>query len=125
MHLMVGLILLRLVLLSSMIILGNNSKILWGEVDKVGDELFWCEGGAKLPSEAFVNGSMKEPFFLVSFENAMPNLNAVPLNNSVILKEAFCVYSQEIVKLCNSGNRTKTPTFFEKIVKKYKLDVKL
>jgi hypothetical protein len=103
---------------------------LWGEVDKVGNDLFWCEGGAKLPSEAVINGNMDEPFFLVSYDisvlnESMPNLHAVSLDKSfnIRLKEAYCLYNQSIVELCNNGNRTKTPSFFEKLLKKYNLDV--
>jgi hypothetical protein len=99
---------------------------LWGEVDKVGNELFWCEGGVELPSEAVINGNTDEPFFLLSFSVSMPNLHAVPLTNSleIKVKQLYCLYNQSIVDLCNNGNRTKELSFYDKIVKKYGLEQK-
>jgi hypothetical protein len=103
---------------------------LWGEVDKVGNELFWCEGGAKLPSEVVINGDMDQPFFLLSYDKSIlneskPNLNAVSLNASISIKikEAYCLYTPRIVEQCINGNRTRELTFFEKLLKKYKLRV--
>jgi hypothetical protein len=94
-------------------------------VDKVGNELFWCEGGAKLPSEAVISGNTDEPFFLLSLNQPMPNLYALPLAKSLktTLKEVYCVYNQRIVDLCSKGNRTKEPSFFDKLLKKYNLKV--
>jgi hypothetical protein len=105
---------------------------LWGEVDKVGTELFWCDGGAKLPSEVVINGNMDKPFFLLSFDKSvanesMPNLHAVSIDesidNSTTLKEAYCLYNQRIVELCKNGNRTKELSFFEQILHKYNINV--
>jgi hypothetical protein len=48
------------------VIAGKSQNILWGEVDKVRDELFWLQGGGKLPLEPIMNGTTDEPFFLVS-----------------------------------------------------------
>jgi hypothetical protein len=113
---------------------------LWGEVDKVENELFWCEGGAKLPAEAVIKGEMDKPFFLISLmekdfhwfpslklTKSMPNLVAVPLDENkslnIKLEEVYCVYNQRIVELCNNGNRTKELSFFEKLSKKYNLNV--
>lgn len=104
---------------------GGKEPILWGEVDKVGSELFWCEGGAKLPSEAVINGNMNEPFFLVSLNEPTPNLIAVNLNSTVQIFGSHCVYSQEIYELCKTGNRTIQPTFFEKLLKKYNSQEKI
>jgi hypothetical protein len=110
---------------------GKKKIILWGEVYKVGNELFWCEGGAKLPSEAVISGDMDKPFFLISYRTitvsnvTRPNLSAISLFWSINIKlnEAYCLYNQRIVELCNNGNRTKQLTFFEKLLKKYNLNV--
>jgi hypothetical protein len=98
---------------------------LWGEVDKVGNELFWCEGGFKLPSEAVIGGNTDKPFFLLSFNESMPNLHAVPLTGPHAIRingTNYCVYNQRIFDLCNNGNRTKELSFFEKFQKKYGLE---
>jgi hypothetical protein len=98
---------------------------LWGEVDKVGNELFWCEGGGKLPSEAVINGTMDKPFFLLSMNQSMPNLHAVSLIDSleIVLKEVYCVYNQSIVEQCNNGNRSKELSILEKMMKKYNINL--
>jgi hypothetical protein len=99
---------------------------LWGEVNKVEGELFWCHGGEKLPPEALVNGSdTAKPFFLVSLPGREPNLHAIPLNSSVSIKGVNCLYTQEVVQLCNAGNRTKELTPVERILKQFKLKVNL
>jgi hypothetical protein len=102
---------------------GRNKTILWGEVEKVGNELFWCEGGFKLPSEAVIGGSTDKPFFLLSFKESIPNLHAVFLTNSleIKIKRSNCLYNQNIVEQCNNGNRTREISFFEKIAQKYGL----
>lgn len=104
---------------------GTNENILWGEVEDVSGELFWCHGGEKLPSEAVVNGrsSMAEPFFLASLPGEEPNLNAIPLRSNVTFEVVQCMYAQSIFKQCNSGNRTKELAPFEQIMKKFKLNV--
>jgi hypothetical protein len=103
---------------------------LWGEVDKVGNELFWCDGGAKLPSQVVIKGNMDKPFFLLSYDRAIlneskPNLNAVSLNESISIKikEVYCLYTRRIVEQCINGNRTRELSFFEKLLRKYKLKV--
>jgi hypothetical protein len=106
------------------ILTGRNKTILWGEVDKVGNELFWCEGGFKLPSEAVISGNTDKLFFLLSLEESMPNLHAVPLNNSlgINIRQSNCLYNQSIFEQCNNGNRSKELSFYDKIVKKYGLE---
>lgn len=82
-------------------------NILWGEVDNVDGELFWCRGGAKVPNEVPVNGNTEEPFFLVSLASGNPNLNAIPITNRDISPEdVCCLYSKDIFEQCKSGNRT-------------------
>lgn len=94
--------------------------ILWGEVDKVGDELFWCHGGTKLPLEIPVNGTTDEPFFLVSLAGPIPNLNAIMLNRFDINFDAVhCLYTKDIFEQCKAGNRTKELTALEKFMKKF------
>jgi hypothetical protein len=95
-------------------------NILWGEVDKVGDELFWCHGGAKLPTEPAVIGTTDEPFFLVSLAGPVPNLNAVSLAKSVSrATSVYCLYSKAVEQQCRSGNRTKELSALKKIMSKY------
>lgn len=89
-------------------------------MDKVGDELFWCQGGGKVPLQ--VNGSTLEPFFLVSLAGPNPNLNAVPLNSKVRISKVYCIYDASIKEKCDSGNRSSQPSLFENILSKYKFD---
>lgn len=103
---------------------GTNETILWGEVEEVSGELFWCRGGEKLPSEAVVTGSsMAEPFFLVSLPREEPNLIAIQLRSIVKFAVVQCIYAQRIFKQCNSGNITKELAPFEHFMKKFKLNV--
>jgi hypothetical protein len=99
---------------------------LWGEVNKVGKELFWCKGGAKFPSKAVISGATDKPFFLVSLNQPIPNLHALSLDEStdIKLKEVYCLYHQSIVDLCKNGNRSKQVPFFEKLMSKYNLGMK-
>lgn len=94
---------------------GMNQNILWGEVDKVGDELFWCHGGSRLPAEIAINGTMDAPFYLASLAGMIPNLNAIQGNNIYANTEMIhCVYSNEVFEQCKSGLRAKEMTMFEK-----------
>lgn len=95
-----------------------NETILWGEVDKVGDDMFWCHGGAKLPKRPTVNGSTTEPFYLVSVASLVPNLNAISLDrNDVYTTVVQCLHSKEFFEKCRWGNRTKDQTALDKIMK--------
>lgn len=103
---------------------GRNVNILWGEVEEVSGELFWCHGGEKLPSEAIVNGrGMAGLFFLASLHGEEPNLNAIPLRSNVTFEVVQCMYAKRIFEQCNSGNRTKGLAPFQQIIKKYNLYV--
>jgi hypothetical protein len=83
-------------------------------VDKVGNELFWCHGGAKLPLEPVVNGTTDEPFFLMSLAGPTPNLNALALNiTGLNYNTVFCVYSKDTFEECNSRITTEDPTSLE------------
>lgn len=85
-------------------------------MDKIGDELFWCNGGAKLPTEPNINGTMDAPFFLVSLEGQNPNLNAIPVNRTdVNTTRIHCLYSRNVFEQCISGNRSRELTELEKL----------
>jgi hypothetical protein len=90
---------------------------LWGEAEKVGDELFWCQGGGKLPMK--VNGSTDEPFFLVSLADPKPNLQAVQLNTTERTSVVHCIYDAHIKEKCDSGNRSTQATLFEQLLNIY------
>jgi hypothetical protein len=93
---------------------------LWGEVDKKGDLLFWCHGGAKLPVQPTVNGTTDGPFFLASLAGPIPNLNAILLAKSYVkTARIFCLYSKDIFEQCNLGQRMKDPSAFEKLMNKF------
>lgn len=101
-------------------IAGSSKTILWGEVDKVGDELFWCYGGGKLPKEPLVSGNTHEPFFLVSLNETIPNLYAINLDKgNIMTSSVYCVYSKAIAQQCKSGNRTKEPSTLENLLNKF------
>lgn len=101
---------------------GAEHNILWGEVDKVDGELFWCNGGQKLPTEVAINGTTDEPFLLVSLADGVPNLNAIPLNRTgraIFTRLIYCMYSADIYEQCDTGKRSKELSTYEKIMKKY------
>jgi hypothetical protein len=99
---------------------GTNHTILWGEVNKVSDELFWCNGGAKLPMKPTVNGTTDAPFFLVSLKGKIPNLNAIPLDitDGVNTTTVHCVYSRNVFQQCKTGIR-RNPTELENVLKNF------
>jgi hypothetical protein len=99
---------------------GTEKNILWGEVDKVDDELFWCHGGAKLPTLPIPNGTTDGPFFLASLAGPIPNLNAISLDRGdVRTTTVYCLYSKEIKQQCESRNRTKELSAIENLLNKY------
>lgn len=84
---------------------GTEQTILWGEVDKVNDELFWCHDGAKLPGEIAVTGTTDEPFFLASLASSIPNLNAIMLNRTEVYTiGVYCMHSKQVFEKCNAEN---------------------
>jgi hypothetical protein len=99
---------------------GTNENILWGEVDRVGDEMFWCRGGAKLPLEPAVIGTKHEPFFLVSLAGATPTLNAIQLDRSdVNITSVQCLYGKDVFEQCSAGTRSKELSVLEKLMIKF------
>lgn len=107
---------------------GQHNTIAWGEVDKVDGDLFWCQGGAKLPPEAVVNGSTDGLFFLVSLGNSpFPTLNAIQHHKPTKINKLTCVYSKQIFEQCNNGIRQKAEkeykkNYFENLVLKYNVN---
>jgi len=102
----------------------TSNPILWGEATKVGDQLFWCEGKVTVAVPVAVSGNTSEPFFLVSFPQATPNLNALPVSSDVKVDTVFCMHSPEIKKMCDFGNRTNELSPLDKFANKYKLSFK-
>lgn len=91
-------------------------------MDKVDGDLFWCQGGSKLPPEVVVNGSTEGLFFLVSLGNStIPTLYVIQQHESILVNTVNCVYSKQILEQCNNGKRTKELTFFEKMLIKYNI----
>jgi hypothetical protein len=85
----------------------------------VGDELFWCRGGAKLPTEPAVIGAKDEPFFLVSLAGPVPNLNAIQLDRSdVNITGVQCLHGKDVYEQCEAGTRSKELSVLEKLMNK-------
>lgn len=84
----------------------------------MGGELFWCQGGAKLPLDVdVVNGTTEEPFFLTSLPSAVPNLNAIALDRGdVRVAKVHCLHSEDIYQQCKAGSRKKELTELEKLL---------
>jgi hypothetical protein len=75
-------------------------------VDKVGNELFWCHGGSRLPEDVFVVGVTDEPFFLLSLLSPIPNLYAIPFGTPEAQGHELsvaCLHSNATIELCESG----------------------
>jgi len=94
---------------------------LWGEATKVGKKFYWCEGNATVAVPVAISGDTSQPFFLVSFPQERPNLNAVYVDDDIRLVTLFCMHSPELKQKCDSGNRTMILTPFETFLKTYRV----
>jgi len=108
---------------------GDANIILFGEVYRDGDgaDLFWCDGGAKVPVAVRLAGTNellnsipgelsgfgswegRHHPFVVFTESPMgdnPFLRAVRLDSTMGLNAVFCMHSAQVKQQCDSGLRT-------------------
>jgi len=94
---------------------------LWGEVTKIGNKLFWCEGNATVAVPVNVSGNVDQLFLLVTKPQEMAVLEAVPLDLTIKVKTLFCLHTPEVKRLCDIGNRTTGKSHWEKLLEKFNL----